>query len=463
MPRTNVLFIVIDDLRTQLGCYGLPWVLSPNIDALAGESLLFERAYCQQAICAPSRASVLSGCRPDTTTIYGLETPLRQAMPEVLTLPEHFKRNGYETVSIGKVYHHAKDDLQGWSTEPFQSKGDWKGRGYLTDEALEAIARCDAEQEAMGSMRRGLGPAFEAADVPDDAYHDGKDALAAIEALRRLTAGDRPYFLAVGFHKPHLPFSAPKRYWDLYDPAKLPLPANPFEPEGVTEFSLTNYGELRGYFGIPKEGDIPVDLARKLIHGYCACVSYVDAQIGKVLAALKAVGHWEDTAIVLWGDHGWKLGEHNSWSKHTNFEVDTCAPLLARAPGMPAAGRTTQALVEFVDMYPTLCELCGLPVPDHCEGASFAPLLADPGRPWKTAAFSQYPRGKVMGYAMRTARYRYIEWQDSQSGQVLARELYDHANDCQENVNIVERADADVVASLAGQLAGGWRHALPEK
>ena len=460
--KKNVLFVVVDDLRTQLGCYGMPWVKSPAIDQLAAESLLFERAYCQQAICSPSRCSVLSGCRPDTTTIYALKRPLRTAMPDVLTLPEHFKNNGYETVSIGKVYHHPKDDLQGWSQEPFQSTGDWKGRGYLTDEALETIARCDAEQEAIGCDRRGLGPAFEAADVPDDAYHDGKDALAAIEKLKALTQAEKPFFLGLGFHKPHLPFSAPKSYWDLYDENALPLADNPFEPAGVTEFSLTGFGELRGYFGIPKDGDIPDDLARTLIHGYCACVSYMDAQLGKVIDAVKCLGLWDNTVIMFWGDHGWKLGEHNSWSKHTNFEIDSRAPLMARVPGMSSAGTTTDALVEFVDMYPTLCELCGLDIPDHCEGTSFAPLLDQPDRPWKQAAFSQYPRqGNVMGYAMRTDRYRYIEWQDRTTGECQARELYDHASDAQENTNLAESADADLLKQLSAQLRAGWENALP--
>ncbi|MDP6777759.1 MAG: sulfatase, partial [Candidatus Latescibacteria bacterium] len=359
------------------------------------------------------------------------------------------------------VYHHGNDDLQGWSSEPIRSTGDWKGRGYLTDEALEAIARCDAEQEAMGSTRRGLGPPFEAADVPDDAYHDGKDALAAMGELRRLRDLDRPFFLALGFHKPHLPFNAPRRYWDMYDPKQLPLAENPFEPAGVTDFSLTNYGELRGYFGVSEKGDIPDDLARQLIHGYCACVSYMDVQLGRVLEELRDLGLWEETAIVFWGDHGWKLGEHNSWCKHTNFEVDTRAPLLARAPSMTARGKTTEALVEFVDMYPTLCELCGLDIPEHCEGASFAPLLDNPGLPWKDAAFSQYPRGSVMGCAMRTDRYRYIEWRERASGQIRARELYDHTQDSQENENVVERTDPYLLKALSDQLAQGWTQAMP--
>ena len=461
--KPNVLFIVVDDLRTQLGCYGMPWVISPNIDALAEQSMLFERAYCQQAVCAPSRASVLSGCRPDTTTIYDLHTPLRKAMPDVLSLPEFFKTNGYESVSIGKVYHHAKDDLQGWSNEPFQSKGDWKGRGYLTDEALELIKHCDAEMMALGSKRRGLGLPFEAADVADEDYHDGKDAQAAVSELNRLKNLDKPFFLAVGFHKPHLPFNAPKRYWDMYDPDTLPLAENPYEPADVTAYSLTNYGELRGYFGVPKEGDIPEDLARKLIHGYCACVSYMDVQLGKVLSTLKEYGLWDNTIVVLWGDHGWKLGEHNSWSKHTNFEIDTRAPLLIRVPDLPAAGTSTNALVEFVDMYPTLCELCGLKVPEHCEGTSLVPLLNNPRLPWKDAAFSQYPRGNVMGYAMRTEQYRYVEWRDRITGEVLATEVYDHSTDDQENANLVSHIQPDILDELAKQLEGGWKSTLQKQ
>ncbi|MDA3799581.1 MAG: sulfatase [Kiritimatiellae bacterium] len=453
----NVLFVAVDDLRTQLGCYGMPWVKSPNIDAFAEKSLLLERAYCQQAICSPSRCSVLSGCRPDTTTIYDLQTPLRQAMPDVLSLPEHFKNNGYETVSIGKVYHHPKDDLQGWSKEPFQSKGDWKGRGYLTDEAFEDMIQCKKELEAKGDMRDGLGPAFESADVADEAYHDGKDATAAIVELERLKELDKPFFIGLGFHKPHLPFNAPKKYWDMYDPEELPFAENRFFPDGVTEYSLTNYGELRGYFGIPAEGDIPDDLAKKLIHGYCACVSYMDAQFGRVIAKLKELDLWDNTVIMIWGDHGWKLGEHNSWSKHTNFEIDTRAPLIVRDPQKSTVAQTSSSLVEFVDMYPTLCELCEIPVPEHCEGNSFADLLEDPHKVIKEYAFSQYPRNQIMGYAMRTDRYRYIEWKKVDSGEVLARELYDHSNDSQENKNLVDSADSALLDQLSKQLNTGWK------
>ena len=461
--RPNVLFVVVDDLRCQLGCYGMPHVISPNIDALAADGLLCERAYCQQAICAPSRASVLTGCRPDTTTIYDLKTPVRSAMPTVLTLPEFFKENGYETMSVGKVYHHHDDDRQGWCDEPFVSKGDWQGRGYLTDEAIEEMKENTAINRARGDTRVGIGPAFEAADVDDEGYHDGLDASAAIRELNRLDTLDQPFFLALGFHKPHLPFNAPKRYWDMYDRAALPLAENPFVPEGANKFSLHNFGELRGYFGIPKEGPVPEPLARQLIHGYCACVTYMDAQLGRVLAELGRLGLRENTVVIFWGDHGWKLGEHACWCKHTNFEIDTQAPLILSTPGTVGKALRTSALIEFVDMYPTLADLAGLPIPAHCEGTSFAPLLTDPKQPWKRAAFSQYPRGGgVMGYTIRTDRFRYTEWLRRSSGEILARELYDHETDPQENINAAtDSENATTIDQLHSVLAAGWQAAKP--
>lgn len=461
MAIRNVLFVPVDDLRPQLGCYGVDWIQTPNIDSLAASGVVMDRAYCQQAVCAPSRSSVLSGCRPDTTGIYDLATPLRTAMPEVLTLPQHFKRNGYTTVSIGKVYHHAKDDLEGWSQPPFQSTGDWQGRGYLTDEAIEAMKQHAPVRAARGDMRPGVGPAYEAADVDDEGYHDGRDASAAVLALRELRTSDAPFFLAVGFHKPHLPFNAPKKYWDLYTPGDLPLAPNPFEPEAAPPFALTNYGELRGYFGIPREGDIPEGLARTLIHGYSACVSYMDAQLGRLLTELHRLELWDETAIVLWGDHGWKLGEHNSWCKHTNFEIDARAPLIVRAPGVAADDSHASGLVEFVDIYPTLCELCGLEVPAHVEGTSFVSLVSEPAREWKRAAFSQYPRGEVMGYTMRTDRYRYTEWKSRADGSIAARELYDHETDPLENVNIAASADPGLLERLSKQLAEGPAGSAP--
>jgi len=460
-PKTNVLFIGVDDLRPQLGCYGQKHIISPNIDRLAAEGLLFERTYCQQAVCAPSRASLLSGARPDTTKIYDLNTPLRKAMPDVLSLPEHFKNNGYETLSIGKIYHHPQDDRQGWTAEPYRAgtfpEGAWKGRGYLSKEAIAIVEKYGKAKPGM----RGRGPAFEAADVPDNAYPDGANTDYAIKQLNRLK--DKPFFMAMGLYKPHLPFNAPKKYWDLYDPAKIKLADNPFIPKNAPTYATTDWGELRNYYGIPKKGPCSDELARQLIHGYYACVSYIDAQIGRLLDELDMLKLRDNTVIILWGDHGWKLGEHAGWCKHTNFELDTRVPMLLSVPGMKNAGRRTWALTEYVDIYPTLCDLCKLTIPKHTEGLSVVPLIKDPGRPWKKAAFSQYPRGKVMGYTMRTKRFRYTEWQDRKTGKVLARELYDHEKDPDENINAADQpAYTKDIQMLAKILKAGYKAAMPQ-
>ena len=460
--KMNVLFIAVDDLRPQLGCYGQKHIISPNIDRLAAQGLLFERTYCQQAVCAPSRASLLSGTRPDTTKIYNLSTPLRKAMPNVLTLPEHFKKNGYETISIGKIYHHSGDDRQGWSQDPYRAgtfpEGTWKGRGYLTKKAIAQMAEYNKAHPNM----RGRGPAFEAADVADNAYPDGCNTDYAIKQLNRLK--HKPFFLAMGFYKPHLPFNAPKKYWDMYKSEDIKLADNPFVPKNAPTYATTNWGELRNYYGIPKTGSCSDELARQLIHGYYACVSYIDVLLGRLLDELDRLKIRNNTVIILWGDHGWKLGEHAGWCKHTNFELDTRVPMLLSVPGMQTAGRRTWALTEYVDIYPTLCEVCGLAVPGHLEGLSVVPLLKNPDLPWKKAAFSQYPRGKIMGYSMRTDRFRYTEWRDRRSGRVMARELYDHQKDPQENVNAIEQPDYTVhVKRLARMLKGGWRAAMQKR
>jgi arylsulfatase A-like enzyme len=459
--KPNVLFIAVDDLRPQLNCYGKKQIVSPNIDRLAREGLLFERTYCQQAVCAPSRASILTGLRPDSTRIYDLNTPVRKALPDVLTLPQHFRNNGYETLSIGKIYHHPNDDKPGWTIPPFRAgtfpAGDWKGRGYRTQEAIEQMNRYLAENPGSD----GRGPAYECAAIPDNQYPDGANAEHAIEELRRLKAAGRPFFMAMGFYKPHLPFNAPKKYWDLYRREDIKLADNPFLPADCPSYAPSNWGELRNYVGIPKDGPLSDDLARTLIHAYFACVSYTDAQIGRLLDELDRLDLRRNTVVILWGDHGWKLGEHSMWCKHTNFELDTHVPMIVSAPNRKRSIRT-RALTEFVDIYPSLCDLAGLTVPAHCEGTSFAPLLDKPDRPWKAAAFSQYPRGKVMGYTMRTDRYRYTEWQDRKTGEALARELYDHDVDPSENKNIAAEEDMKkTVAELAAKLKAGWQAARP--
>lgn len=451
--RRNVLLILVDDLRPEINAYGSARAITPNIDDLAAQGLLFERAYTQVAVCAPSRISLLSGLRPDATGIRRLRTPLRSVMPEATTLPQRFQQSGYTTLSIGKVYHHQSDDRESWSEAPVRPRSSWEGRGddgYLSPASIGVM-----------DVNTGRGPAYEAATVPDTAYRDGKIANLAIDQLRRLR--DEPFFMAVGFFKPHLPFTAPQKYWDLYPPEEIDLARNPFPPEGVNRFSLTNFGELRGYALVPDEGAIPDSVARTLIRGYLAATSYIDAQIGRVLDELDRLGLGENTIVVFWGDHGWKLGEHGAWAKHSNFEIDTRVPLIVRAPGMRSRGVRTDALVETVDIYPTLVDLAGLGSPPYLQGTSLAPLLEDPNRAWKTAAFSEYSRGPTLGRSIRTDCYRYVEWQRVEDGEVLARELYDHRFDSQENRNVAEESRyADAVDRLSRRLADGWRGALPD-
>ncbi|TDJ68875.1 MAG: iduronate sulfatase [Planctomycetota bacterium] len=443
--RLNVLFIAVDDLRSELGCFGAERALTPNIDALARAGVRFERAYCQQALCNPSRASLLTGCRPMTTRVAGLDEHFRRALPDVVTLPQYFKQNGYRAISLGKIFHGNLLDPESWS-EP----------EYLADrKSIYALP----ENIALNRPRK-KGPPVESADVTDDAYRDGQVAQRAVEMLRGMNG--EPFFLAVGFHKPHLPFAAPKRYWDLYAPDTIALAPNPDPPAGAPPFAIHPWIELRRYLGVPSEGPLDERTARELIHGYLACVSYVDAQVGKVLAELERLELARDTIVVLWSDHGWYLGEHGMWAKMGNFEEALRAPVILRAPGA-RAGAASRGLVELVDLYPTLCELTGLTPPPHLEGTSFAPLLAEPDRPWKRAVFSQHPASlDIMGYSVRTDRWRFTSWRRASDGAELARELYDHDADPFENVNLAEREDyAATVAGLGSQLDGGWRAAVP--
>ncbi|MCX6906446.1 MAG: sulfatase, partial [Verrucomicrobia bacterium] len=335
-PKLNVLFIAVDDLRPELGCYGAAHIKSPNVDRLAARGLLFERAYCQQAVCNPSRASVLSGCRPDTTRVMANNVFLRPMMPDVVTLPQHFKNNGWHTISLGKVFHHSErepgDDPQSWS-EPSWYHGQ-PLRHWFTKESEEFIKRLKKlpEKERPKLIR---GQPFEAANEPDDVYSDGQTAAKAIETLRRLK--DRPFFLAVGFVKPHLPFTCPQKYWDLYPADTIKLPANYHPPKNAPEPALHNWYELRTYGGVPPTGGIPDEMALNLIRGYRACTSFMDAQVGHVLDELDRLGLRERTLVVLWGDHGYHLGENGIFTKMTNFELGTHAPLIVSAPGQKTA------------------------------------------------------------------------------------------------------------------------------
>lgn len=454
--RPNVLFIAIDDLRPELGSYGNTLVKSPNIDALAARGLQFNRAYCQLVLCNPSRASLLSGKRPETIEVYDLATHVRKHDENVVTLPQHFMNNGYRSLSFGKIYHTTngnKDDLASWSERP------WNPRREPGDPRRPKVAP--------GQDVHANELPYGAPEVDDNALSDGKIAGAAIEAMREKR--DKPLFLAVGFHKPHLPFVAPKKYWNLYDPDHIQLPPNQSLPQDAPPFASNDASELRRYKDVPKEGPAASDEeARRLIHGYLACISYVDAQVGKLLAALDEQGLRENTIVILWGDHGYHLGEQGTWNKRTNWEIATRVPMIIAAPEQAALGKQTNALVEFVDIYPTLAELCALPLPEKLEGTSFKPLLSNPDQPWKRAAFSVYRKkvegmGLAMGRAMRTDRYRFIEWSGKGSEKVVC-ELYDHETDPQETVNIAGlRENEAMVASLAEQLRSGWRAALPAK
>ena len=467
--KMNVLFIAADDLKPLLGCYGVPIIKTPNIDRLAAGGLLFKRAYCQQAVCAPSRNSLLTGLHGDTIGIYDLATFFRTRVPDAVTLPQLFKQHGYQAQSLGKIFHtgHGNhDDQASWSAPSWNPK---KGQ-YALPENREGDKKRQAEAIAKGAppaKRASLpkGVTTECADVPDNTYADGAIAEEAIRRLRQLK--DQPFFLGVGFLKPHLPFVAPKKYWDLYQRADFKLPTFQTLPQGAPELAGNGSGELRAFSDIPPVGPVDEAKARELIHGYHAAVSYVDAQVGKVLDELERLGLADKTVVVLWGDHGWHLGDHGIWCKHTNFEQAAHAPLMIRVPGQPNAGAKTDALVEFVDIYPSLAELCGLKGPDNLEGTSFVPLLANPQRPWKKAAFHLFPRaskgeGQFIGYAVRTDRYRLVEWRPNNKKAQPKLELYDYQEDPEETVNLAEHPEhAATVKELRELLKRGWRAARP--
>ena len=464
--RPNVLFIAVDDLRPELGCYGRS-VQSPNIDRLARDGTLFERAYVQCALCMPSRVSVLTGRRPDTTGVVDFSVRFRDVLGDVVTLPQHFKNNGYHAAALGKIFH--RDDPISWS-EPL-----WRSNRpeYHSEFGKQVIAWTKEDHrrltyvwdlgDGIEKTKRPGGLPWEAPQVADNALRDGHIADAAIAKLTELK--DKPFFLAVGFHKPHLPFIAPKKYFDQYDPDSIALATNPFPPRDAPKFATYNWNDLRHYYGIPDVGPVSDRQARELKHAYLACVSFTDAQVGRLLRTLNSLGLADNTIVLLWGDHGWQLGEHGMWDKHSNFETSTHAPLIVRVPGQQP-GRT-RALVELVDIYPTLCELCDLTLDDGLEGDSFAPLIRDPNVPWKSAAFSQYQRvipgyGNVargMGYSMRTDRYRFTEWVVPGTD-FFAYELYDHQSDPDENVNLAASADQQpLVAQLKAKLRRGWTDA----
>ncbi len=453
-PRPNVLFIAVDDLNPMLGCYGNPIVQSPNMDRLAAGGLLFQRAYCQTALCMPSRSSLLSGYRPETLR-NGAGPLTGKAPPGMVTLPQVFRNHGYTTVSIGKIYHYNNDDPEGWVrryTDTFVSEGEWCS-GYCSGYQL-STNRALVQNYLQGRRLKDGLPASaitEITDTPDERTPDGIIARQAIEELQRLQQTGTPFLLAAGFYRPHMPLTAPKKYWDMYDRGQFNLPENFRQPDdGIPR---NDWGEVRRYGDCPISGPMPEDKACEIVHGYHASVTFVDAQIGKVLDELHRLELDENTIVILWSDNGWHLGDHGRWSKPTNYDSCTRIVLMISVPGMPK-NQETDALVELIDIYPSLCELCGLTLPGYLEGTSFVPLLRSPELAWKTAAFTCLTDYTTV--SIRTDRYRFIQRKSGQN------ELYDCRNDPAEDHNLAsDPASQKTVEELQAALRTGWRNARP--
>jgi arylsulfatase A-like enzyme len=440
--KKNILFIAVDDLKPNLGCYGDKFAISPNIDKLADEGIIFTNNQCQQAVCGPSRASLLTGYRPDRTKVWDLKTLIRDKNPDIITLPQYFMQNGYQTTGTGKIFDprsvDKKLDEPSWSI-PFSNVHG--NRWMVSSEKVST----------------------ESSEIAEEEYTDGKIAAKGLELLENLASGSAPFFLAVGFKKPHLPFVAPQKYWDLYDRDSVKIA--PFQEHAANSpsYVYNNGGELRNnYVDIPKSGDISIEKQKELIHGYYACVSFIDAQIGKLLDKVDSLGIKDNTIIVLWGDHGWHLGDHAQWTKHTNFEQATRSPLIFSVPSI-SGGKKNSSPTEFVDIFPTLCELTGVSIPSDRAGTSLVPLINDPTAKVKDYAVSQYKKAGYEGYTIRTERYRYTEWIDLEYREgtkpydaniVYDRELYDYKNDPLETVSLINNPNyQNVLDSLKSFLS----------
>lgn len=463
--KPNVLLILVDDLKPNLGVYGDPVAVSPNIDELAGMGTRFERAYCNQAVCASSRYNLLLGARSTSTGLYNFGKEFRDIYPDAVTLPQHFINHGYHAESMGKVFHigHGNtNDEASWSIPHHKEKvieyllPESTDRQLTREEAFFENTRMYLK-DTPGNRELPRGAAWEMPDVLDEAYADGRVARHAVDRLRVLARSEQPFFMAVGFARPHLPFCAPKKYWDLYDPEKLPMPEFEDAPEGTPAFAVKRNGEISQFKPVPERTDGPYEdaLTRKLIHGYYASLSYMDAQVGRVIDELKRLELDENTIIVLWGDHGWHLGDHAMWTKHTNFEQATRIPIIMVAPGVTTPGTSTGQPAETVDIYPTLAALAGLPAPtgpQPIDGLSLVPVLKEPTGRVRDHAYHSYPKrveGKNrIGCAIRTERYRMVEWLDPEdAGTESIFELYDYREDPLEKQNLADRRP-DVLEEL---------------
>lgn len=448
--KPNVLLIMVDDLKPTLGAFGDTTAISPNIDRLAARGARFLQAYANQAVCAPSRINLMTSRRSTSSGIYDFGMDLRRYIPDAVTLPQLFKQSGYSAESIGKVYHvghGSNDDVASWSRPPAHDHvveyvaPENADRPPTREEALFYEVPVEGENVWKYAATLAKGIAWESPDVPDDAYADGRTAERASQRLQELKSANAPFFLAVGFARPHLPFSVPRSYWNLYDPAKLPLPDFEQLPAGAPAFAGKVGGEIVAYKPVPdgRGKDYPEALKRKLIHGYYAGVSYIDAQIGKVLDALKREGLEKNTIVVLWGDHGWHLGDHGLWTKHTNFEQAARQPLIFAGPGTKA-GSAPKQIAETVDVYPTLAHLAGLRLPTKMQpfdGIDLSKALADSDRVTRPYAYHAFNRPGRIGQAIRTERYRLVRWTQEQTGE-RAYELYDFEGDPKETRNMAD-------------------------
>ena len=438
-PR-NVLFIAVDDMNVDLGCYGHSQVKSPNIDRLAARGVRFDKAYCQFPLCSPSRSSLMTGLRPDTTRVFDLQYHFRTGLPDVVTLPQMFRNNGYFAARVGKIYHYGNPGQIG--TSGLDDPPSW-------DEFVNPRGRDKDEENLITNFtpKRGLGSSlsFLATEGSDDEQTDGKVAEQAIRLMEEHR--DNPFFIAAGFYRPHCPYVAPKKYFDMYPLESIKLPELPEERlKNVPRPALASTTPWP-YFGATEEQ------VRESKRAYYATISFVDAQVGKLLDALERLRLTDETIMVFWSDHGYHFGEHGLLMKQSLFEESARVPLIFAGPGVGAQGKTSPRTVEFVDIYPTLADLCGLKPPENLHGASLRPLLDNPAAEWTRPAFTQVQRGNFPGHSIRTERYRYTEWDAGEKGV----ELYDHQNDPRELKNLAHDPQfAPIVAELKSLVKKNW-------
>lgn len=464
--QPNVVFIAVDDLKPSIRSFGDAYAVTPNMDMLARKSSLFLNAHTQQAICSPSRISLLTGLRPDKTQVYDLKTQMRDKLPDVITIPQHFKKNGYITAGVGKIFDPRGVDKQSdgisWSI-PFKRahqleySKDW-GKpmvGYYQNQQIKEKIKSIVKKENIPPAKVGdylktvFRPPFSSSPAPDDAYADGAIAAEALRMIDELSNNRKPFFLAVGFKRPHLPFSAPQKYWNLYGRDRIPLAAFQERGSNIGRLAFKGPGEISKYpmddrfYTTDNNGQLNLDEAfqRELVHGYYACVSFIDFQIGKVVNKLKKKGLMDNTIIVIWGDHGFHLGDHRMWTKHSNFEQATRSPLIIYNPRTRVAQKIMSP-TEFVDVFPTLTDIAQIVPPSNVDGTSLLPMMMGQQQSVKEFAVSQYPRNNKMGYSFRTAAYRYTLWVNkSNIGQkitdkdIVQEELFEYSTDPLETKN----------------------------